>query len=352
MNKHIVFFVHGMGRHDKTWHEPGLNVLKSAYSEYDSFADLSLLDAIEVVPVVYDDRIETWRQRMSEEFSAFRAAFLSEVNPTEAKADSFNKNLDQLESWIGVGDDPGFAWTHAADVLIYRWMSTLRTTIDVAVATQILAKLANMGATKWSILAHSLGTSVVHNVLHMLYTNGTTTQPPLKAIETRPQVVAMIANVSRVLQRPGAKVFETGVRPGQASTGALCSTYLNARHRWDPFVYPQPFAPDLWPTPGTFANNAYQHLQPAHLHFEKDELFKVHDLDHYVRNPRVHVPLFRALFGSALIPENEFLDAKSSFDSSVVSGSIEATRSKLESMLPAQSTNWQILLTLIKRLRG
>ncbi|TYT24953.1 hypothetical protein FZO89_00900 [Luteimonas viscosa] len=352
MDKHIIFFVHGMGRHDKDWYESGLNILRSAYSEYDAFSNRSLLDTIEVVPVVYDDRIETWRQRMSQDFSAFRTAFLAEVDPTEAKADSFKKNLDNLESWIGAGDDPGFAWTHVADVLIYRWMSTLRSTIDTAVATQILATLAKDGGNKWSIVAHSLGTSVVHNVLHMLYTSGTATQQPLKAVETRPQVVMMVANVSRVLQRPGAKVFESNVRPGRASTGALCSTYLNVRHRWDPFAYPQPFAPDLWPTPGTFAHSAYQHLQPAHLHFDTDKLFKVHDLDHYARNPRVHVPLFRALFGSALIPESEFLEAKSSFDSSIVSDNIEATRSKLASLLPAESGNWRTLLTLIQRLRA
>ncbi|KAF1721699.1 hypothetical protein [Pseudoxanthomonas wuyuanensis] len=350
MGKHTVFFVHGMGKHDKTWHDAGLNVLKSSYSEYAAFANRSLMNDIEAVPIVYDDKIETWRTRMAEDFSGFRNAFMGELDPAEAKGESLTKQLDQVESWIGASDKPGFAWSHAADVLIYRWMSTLRMAIDVSVATQITGYLAKHGTTKWSIVAHSLGTSVTHNVIHMLYTSGTANQPPLNPVETRPQVLMMVANVSRVLQRPGAKVYETRVKPGRSSTGALCGYYLNARHKYDPFVYPKPFSPDLWPEPGTYAFNGYQHLQPAHLHFDKDELMRVHDLDHYLRNPRVHVPLFRALFGDELIPDEEFMKAKTAFDSSIVSSNLDATRSKLEAMLPASSANWQALLTIIKRI--
>jgi hypothetical protein len=351
MDKHIVFFVHGMGTHDATWHEAGVNILKSALTEYDAFGDRPLLDHIQVIPIVYDDKIETWRRRMSEDFAGFRAAFLADVDPAEAKGESLTKQLDQLESWIGAGVDPGFGWTHAADVLIYRWMYTLRMQIDVTVGTQITKHLAEKGNAKWSIVAHSLGTSVAHNVLNMLYSRGVGDAPPWQPAEIRPQVLMMVANVSRVLQRPGAKVYETSVRPGRSTAGALCAYYLNVRHKLDPFVYPMPFNPDLWPECGTYASNAYQHLQPAHIHFEKSEILKVHDLDHYFKNPRVHVPLFRALFGNALIPDAEYLQAKTMFDSKIASGNIDAARSKLEGMLPAPATDWKTLISLIKRVR-
>lgn len=348
MSKHIVFFVHGMGRHDATWHRPALNVLTGAFTQYESYQGKSLDDRIEAVPVIYDDRIEVWRTRMAADFKAFRGALLGDLADGGSRT-QIERQLDRLEGWIGAGEDPGFAWTHAADVLLYRWMSTLRMAIDVAVAARILARLQEGGFSGWSILAHSLGTSVTHNVLNMLYA-GFGDQPPLDPSTTRPRVVLMVANVSRVLQRPGAKVLQTRVRPGYPSTGALCAYYLNARHRLDPFVYPKPFMPDLWPEPGSFSSSAYQHLQPSHIHFSKDALFRVHDVDHYLVNPRVHVPLFRALFGESTIGEAEFSKAKTQFDSAIVSPNIDAARDRLESMLPAPSGGWQMLLGLCKRI--
>ena len=348
--RHTVFFVHGMGTHDRTWQQSGVDVLSSAYTEYAALANRSLTDDIEVIPIVYNDTIEVWRERMAKDFGEFRSAFSGQLDANEAKGAKFDNHLDQLESWIGAGSSPGFAWSHAADVLIYKWMSTVRMAIDVSVATQIVGALAKTNTPRWSIVSHSLGTSVTHNVLHMLYTSGTQSTRKLDPVQTRPHVLLMVANVSRVLQRDGAKVYDTKVRPGRSSTGAICSYYLNARHRYDPFVYPKPFSPDLWPESGTYAFNGYQHIQPAHIHFGKNDLHKVHDFDHYLRNPRVHVPLFRALMGDAMIPDDEYLKAKTTFDSSVVSDGMDAARSKLESLLPPHSAGWQRILSLMKQL--
>ncbi len=72
MRKHVLFFIHGMGRHYNTWHEPGLQVLRSVFDDYDGLRGLDFDEIIDPIPVVYDDKIERWRQRMAADFQAFR----------------------------------------------------------------------------------------------------------------------------------------------------------------------------------------------------------------------------------------------------------------------------------------
>lgn len=352
MAKHVLFFVHGMGKHDATWHLPGLTVLRNAFGDYEAFRGANFDELIDAVPVVYDDLIETWRQRMAADFAGFRAALLGGLDPLDnSRATAVNRQLDKIQGWIGAGE-PGFVWSSAMDVVLYRFFATLAMAIDVTVAKQILEKLKQGNFLTWSVVGHSLGTSVVHNSLNSLYGTGIDGRPPLHPAETRPRAVMMVANVSRVLQRESAKVLEGRVMPGPLSAGRLCGFYLNARHRLDPFVYPSPFNPDLWPDAATFATSAYQHLQPSHIHFEPGDLYKVHDFDHYLTNPRVHVPLFRALFGASLIPDAEFATVKTQFDAAVLSSNVDRARDKLEALLPAPSANWQKLIELIKRLRS
>ena len=350
MGKHILFFVHGMGRHDDKWHHAGANVLRNALTDYDAFRGIRFDDQIEAVPIVYDDIIETWRRKMAEDFAAFRRALLGGLDPGDSsKARSVEKQLDKVEGWIGAGE-PGLVWSHAMDVVLYRFFALLWMAIDVSVSRQILAKIKDGRFLTWSVIGHSLGTSVVHNTLNSLYGTGFSGQPPIIPSEFRPRAIMMVANVSRVLQRPGAKVLESRVQPGPASAGRLCGFYLNVRHRFDPFVYPKPFQPDSWPDASTYATLAYQHIQPAHIHFEPDELFKVHDLDHYLKNPRVHVPLFRAIFGTSMIPDPEFEEVRQQFDVAAGSSNVQLARSRLEAMLPASSGNWVSIINSIKRL--
>ena len=160
----------------------------------------------------------------------------------------------------------------------------------------------------------------------------------------------MVSNVSRVLQRSGAKVYETLVRPGMASTNAICEYYLNVRHRLDPFTVVKPFDPDSWPNNATFSTNKYQHIRPSHIHFEKDEIFKVHDFALYLKNPRVHAALFRSLVGKAAIPDEELQQKSAEFDSALVSTTLAEARSKLESRLPAINGGLEAFIGVFKKL--
>ncbi len=354
MAKHVVFFVHGMGNHDNKWHEAGLKALSSAWSEYDNLNDDTLEDKIEAISVVYNDIFEVWRQRMKSDFDSFKGALLGTAsniaNEDQGQVDAISKKLDRIGEWIGAGE-PEFVWTHAMDVVLYRFFTQIRMAIDVSVLKQILERVNKGNFKTWSVVGHSLGTSVVHNSINSLYGAGVGDVAPLSPNETRARVIMMVANVSRILERPGAKVFESRVRPGASNTGRTCGYYLNVRHKLDPFTYPRPFERDPWPDATTFMTDRYQHIRPGHVQFNKTELMKVHDFEHYLKNPRVHVPLLRAILGNVLISDDEFRDAKAGFDADQLDSAIDQVRSALESKLPAPGSNWGVFVELFKKLK-
>ena len=353
MSKHVLFFLHGMGQHDASWHQDGLDVLRSAFQEYDHLRSLNFEDVFDPHPVVYDDLLQEIRNRAKEDFGQFKSSLLDSLAESEASIkSSLERQLDRYQELAGVND--GFIWTHLLDVILYRFSNTVRMAIDTSVAEQIL-KTIKRAHTSWSVLAHSLGTSVAHNTINSLYNTGLVDAngnrvDPISPEETRCTTLMMISNVSRVLQRADAKVYETKVKPGSPSSGRLCSFYLNARHKLDLVTKPKPFNPDLWPDEVTFSTERYQHIRPSHIAFEKHEIERVHAFDHYLMNPRVHVPLFRSILGRFIVGPEEFRAAKARFDSDSKSQSIDRAREILESRLPAATGNWRNLLAGIKRM--
>ena len=355
MAKHLIFFAHGMGTHSANWYETGLTALKNSFNEYRAGKELNFDELFEHKPLVYNNVFNTWHNRMTNDFTDFKKALVADMDAVDKQKykNSVSKQLDDISNLIGVGKND-FFWTHALDVILYRFSSTIRMAVDVSIADQLLKEIKG-GFQTWSIVGHSLGTSVVHNFLNSLYSTGFTRKDgskivPLQAEETRAEVLVMVSNVSRVIQRPGAKVYETPVKSGFASSGRLCASYLNIRHRYDPFVIAKPFDPDsTWLDAATFASDDYQHIRPSHIAFDESELGKVHSLEHYVINPRVHVPIFREILGRDLILDDEFATQRAKFDEQHKKYSIERIRKILEKKFPHINSNWESLISVIKR---
>ena len=74
------------------------------------------------------------------------------------------------------------------------------------------------------------------------------------------------------------------------------------------------------------------------------------DLAHYLINPRVHVPIFRGIFGDGVIPDPEFARACKKFDAGVVDQNTNDIRDELDKLLPAAADQWPKLLTLVFKL--
>jgi hypothetical protein len=152
-------------------------------------------------------------------------------------------------------------------------------------------------------------------------------------------VIAMLANVSRVLQTV-PKALDGTVRPGAAGQeGHGCLTYMTFRHILDPFCIPKMFRPLNWPDEHAVERGAYCYVEVDHIHD-----LNVHDLNHYLKNPLVHIPIFRSLAGfqSAVTidEEKQALESFRKFGDLTENVAIEF-KGQLESVAPGINDDWQ-----------
>jgi len=341
---HLVFLVHGMGIHETGWESQYIDALDAAYEQYELLSQKPLRERFTFVPLSYD---EIFRELVSN--WATNAEFVDRA-ATEAGV-----SKTQLTGWLKGADvtDANFKWTHAADVLMYKAFSLVRERVCQHVGNQIVQALAKQiqdeGRSLWSVVAHSLGTAVIHDTLARLWDSQSTApgHVAFSAQNEQAQVIAMVANVSRLLETKTANepydVFKTAVAPGRmAQAGRGCLYYFNARHRLDPFTIPKMFSPQMWPDEAALLASPprYAHVEVDHIH-----MWNVHDFGHYMKNPKVHVPLLRRLVSSLAITDEEYAMTLAKFRTfgSLQDEAAIRIRQKLEDATESQADDWLVL---------
>ena len=111
------------------------------------------------------------------------------------------------------------------------------------------------------------------------------------------------------------------------------------RNRFDPFTWPKQFDPGIWPDAPTARAGLYRSIVVHHV-----RQLNVHGFAHYLRNPRVHVPLLQVLAGEPTIPDDECDKAILEFDNEAVTDMLKNHRDILDNMLPSPSSGWQDLI--------
>jgi hypothetical protein len=337
--KHKIFLVHGMGVYDgNTWADEVKAVLVEAYGHYPRLAANAFDDQFEIVMVHYDPIFQEIVTRWQNDAKAI-APLASQVGASEVAS---------MVGWLQTAGktNGNFIWSHAADVLLYRLSALVRERVKAAVAKQIVdgvqAQYDDAGTSRWSVIAHSLGTSVAHDALDMLAT-GDVPGAAVNAFDPKHEqavLVAMVANVSRVLETiPDA--YRSSVQPGKGGqAGRCCRGFLNVRHFLDPFTIPRMFHPQDWPDADTAARKLYRYVEVQHVH-----QVNVHDICHYLRNPAAHIPLFRMLTSDASISAKQEADAIAHFPQFGTLSSDAGGRIKgdLETVTPSVGADWPAL---------
>lgn len=332
-----VFLIHGMGSHPDGWVAPVVAAIDELYARYPNLARRPRAERFELIPVGYDSVfrqiVDRWRQDASS------------IGPLAAGVGA--SEVASLVGWLRETD--GFAWTHAADVLLYRLFFNVRQAVKAEVGRQILAHVATKSASEsWSVIAHSLGTAVAHDTLHMLFTATLDDGSPtaFSPLQQQARLVMMVANTSRVLET-AVDVYESSVKPGPAGAADRgCGHLFVARHLLDPFTIPRMFNPVDWPDAAGVQTGIYRFLQVRHVHAKN-----VHGLEHYLAHPEVHVPLFRALTFDAAVTQDQEAAARTSFSTF---GTLGETRGlelqrRLEKVTPAISDTWRQMPVLWDR---
>ncbi|HEY3075856.1 MAG TPA: hypothetical protein VGJ74_11850 [Burkholderiales bacterium] len=300
MAKQVVFVVHGMGDFKDGWGAVYSKLLKELYERYEIAQFLPFEQQFEVKPLLYNDRFD----KMRADWKAAADAVLGKLKPLGERGAQALATATQWAQSAGKND---FLRTHVLDVLFYRFIPQLAEAVRTSIRRQILEGMK--GAETWSMIAHSLGTSVAHDSLVWMFDPASgESLPPEKF---RLQALAMLANVSRVLESSenGASwdVYRSVVQPNVKLTKGVCNRFLNVRHTWDPVPLPKQFKPQPnWPDAATReVKESFQDIQIDDIEALGDPAI-VHDLGHYLRNPAVHIPLFRSLIPlSAVISQDE-----------------------------------------------
>jgi hypothetical protein len=328
MGKHIVFLVHGMGAHDNTWAEDSIDILRKAY---ESFELLSLFTS-------FDERFEFVAVRYDDIFEELRAQWSQDAQPVLDLLNAGKLPKSGVTELAKLGDaatNDDFIATHLLDVFLYRFVPQIGERVRRQVADGILGRLkSEPGPWHWSILGHSLGTSVVHDTLHQMFTDADI-GPTMK--RARAKLVMMVSNVGRLLEQPGMDVYKTISHPSADPLRGVCGYYFNVKHEWDPFPRPKEFRPtDDWPDVVTRAQGRFRRIE-INAFASKN----IHSLEHYLGNPRVHAPFFRLLSTPSLIPDEHFHDAVAKYEASTPLGAFEKLQKQLKDLQIADEASWQ-----------
>ncbi len=210
--KSTLLLVHGMGKPTDETFAKWKEVLKALYERYSDGEAFE--DRFNCVNIEYDSIIEQRRDQWEDLIDAMAGAI---------SGPSFLPSREDLESVI----EDNFFTTHILDVLLYRFVEPVAQNVRAHVVQKISeAVQAAPKSSEISILAHSLGTSVVHDSVNAMYDTVSPT-------DFRFHLLGMIANVSRTLETPRWDVYDPKVRPGiDGSTTYATDYFLSGANGW------------------------------------------------------------------------------------------------------------------------
>lgn len=288
MAREYVFLVHGMGDMEEgKWHDSFVEAIISALQQYHPYANKTPEeiheDDLRLIPITYDGVFVGFHDRW-ENLSEEVAVASANISPRIGEAfEALSRDLGDMPGW------QQFFWTHLLDALLWYVFDAARKAVIMRVNEQIIGWLKEMmddpKAGSAHVLAHSLGTSVVHDSLVALR-YWKRDEGAFKPGKHKWHTVGMVANVGRLLEATftpyqdvdvGAfRVYDSALKPGVQ--GSICENYVNVHHKVDPFTWPRRFRPDHWP------DDSYSDFETVRIR----ELTEVHDFDHYLADPRVH----------------------------------------------------------------
>ena len=312
MARSYVFLVHGVGKHPAgTWADSWKSSLIKELQRYAPYRNLTPTqiesEVIAFRPISYDSVFEGYRHRWGKLAGALNDADIIDNGAVK----------DAIE-WVAGHDDTDdkvkrLFWDKALDVLLWMAFPEARAAVVATVNKQLVDGLIEMRKENGPrdsahIMAHSLGTSVVHDSVLCLEAADRVHDGSFDARRFRWDSLFMIANTSHALEPRQSvsddldtsdfDVYTSDIRPGFSTS--VCRSYFNVRHVADPITWVRRFdAAGRWPS------DPYLNIEVVRY----DELPNVHNLTDYVAAPQVHLNLFRKLLGDSRLGDDDEIDS-------------------------------------------
>lgn len=361
--KKLIFLIHGIGDHPPdTWSQSYESQIKRLWSEYSSLNSVFPFDQLfKIVPIGYDDIFEDLRTRWKENHEEVNALMGS---GGFSGAGVPGPVLRYITKILEAGKEDDFLRTHILDLLLYYFTDLIREPVTLRVASTILNHLSENPTAMnedWSVIAHSMGTSVTHDALHALYHGGVPAPEGNGRLElttghTRMRSIIMVANCARLLERRdrhgrqnGFQAYNSGVRPSRVDGNGICSLYIDCRHNFDPVPMPRPYpVRNDWPGPEPEDQELITRIRLVGV-----ADLNVHALEHYLEDPDFHIPLFRSLTMDSIISEEDHKEARRMYKRRLLQSHLSTVQARLEKAdLKADATWLQIVKSLLIILGG
>ncbi len=334
---HTIIFIHGMGSPDDAMFQKWEAQVAGIHDRY-ILGQAPFSDMFKCISINYNNIFESRRKSWESQIDTI-------MNAGADLPNSFPSQQD-LESFT----NDSFYTTHLMDVLLYRFDEMVANDVNDYVWGQIVDVIRNhtLAGGKVSIIAHSLGTAVLHNSVNVLYN---TTKEEAETLfipkNFRFHAIVQLANVSRTLETKW-DAYSSYLRPGvkMANDGKYATTrMLSASHSWDPLVSLRRFRPvNNWPDPETVAKNRFVLVQPTII-----QNWNTHDFSHYLKDPLVHIPMLRMLRTNNFIAQGQESDAIDAFHKANPIAKFDEHRKNLEKMLVGEADfSWKRLVVVFR----
>lgn len=307
----ILMVTHGMGEHsaEKT-KKTVLDAANIALQRYPTYKNHKFDDYVDIRAIDYDDIFEEERQRLVNANKPVSEYFKAASNLPSL----FIENIVNLEAEIG---EDNFYTTHALDVLLYASLHC--EIVRLRVLGKLSEAMSNKGNASFHVLAHSLGTAVIHDTLHKAFSDGFTNDGgetiKLDPVNNKLDSLWMVANVSRLMYalnpiRTTHDPMNTLVKPDISIEG--CTRYFyNIHHELDPFTKFYRFDPQ--PNSDWLHPDDYEDFYRNYVTRNIGENPNPHDLTGYLIDPIVSFPFLKRVMpaGTFNPPRDEVIEAHS-----------------------------------------
>jgi hypothetical protein len=348
--KQAILLVHGMGKNSPPKDgQPGsfgqefITTTTTLLQSFAAHKSETIADYLDIYEFNYDAWFDKMRTEMADRAKPM-ADRLSAIGGLHG-IDFGSELVTRLTAWEAQFDGDDFFHTHWLDVIFYGTLLGAKVRVDAARHVDQLVQAYQRENVH--IIAHSLGTAVIHDTLHLLYRPEADPKDEIADLSPTNERLAsiwMFANVSRLVNTVTrlADTLSSVVKPG----GDGCTDYFyNIRHKLDPFTMLARFDPQnngTW-IPGNIFATRYTPLV-TELIVEVN----THSFPRYLQDPKVVWEFLPNLLGE------DFEGTKVEFDAyaeKYAKGSLDGAYGALEDAftgLTTDITSWQPFLDAAK----
>ncbi|MBR7800921.1 hypothetical protein [Undibacterium fentianense] len=347
----VVLLIHGMGSFAKApdqalgkFGESFVTSINTSLKEFEKFKKKKITDYVDLVEFNYSVFFDEMRNKMAKNGQTIQTRLAAiqgagDISSLTATLIGLDKNFNS---------DSMF-YTHWLDVIFYTTL--IGNSIRVSLGKQIAQLVNEYGQDKVHVVAHSLGTAVLHDTLHLLYRPESDPENQFSNLDIgqhKLRSITMIANVSRILNHFNhlTSPYNSIVKPGSAG---CTSSFFNVHHELDPFTWISRFSPPqngTWVTEADY-ENCFSDIQ-TRIVVEPN----THSFTAYVSDPLVAAPLLYQLIEEFDPKQSEILAFKQRYANNAKGSVREITDSLFKDLDTSDIQHWTSWLNTAKAVQA